>query len=165
MKTISEEIKNKGFRPSPIMLLAAGNVFAAMAWVEVIRPVVEGYQREILNRHKWHIAKEWSEKRGLPDKIILEPNRAYLLEDEDFNIYLKECHEARNKAGLKVENDDFCPLLVSERLLSEAKRGLIDVMEPTTGIEFDDLFHHGLEDYNKYIDITLRLLAPYLKTK
>lgn len=165
MKTISEEIKDKGFKPSPIMLLAAGNVFKAMAWVDVIKPVVEGYQKEILARHQWHIAKEWSEKRGAPDRIILEPSRSYLLEDDDFKIYHKECHEARDKAGLKVDNDDFCPLLVAQRLLTEAQHGLIDAMTPTTGVEVDDLFYNGMRDYDKYIDLTLRLLAPYLRTK
>lgn len=165
MKTMSEDIKDKGFKPSPAMLQAAGIVFKAMAWVDVIKPVVEGYQKEILSRHQWHIAKEWSEKRGSPDRIILEPTNSYLLEDEDFQTYLQECHVARAKAGLKVDNDDFCPLLVAENLLNKAKNVLIDVMSTTTGIEHDDLFHHGLEDYNKYIDLTLRLLAPFLRTK
>jgi len=40
---------------------------------------------------------------------------------------------------------------------------LIKTLEPITGIALDDLFHHGLEDYRKYVELSLKLVAGMMK--
>ena len=145
--------------PTPDMIAAAKTVFMAKAWVDTIRPVVEGYKKVILAKHGWHIDEKWIDK-GMTDKVILDPEHAYELSDQDFAIYLKEVKEARIQSGLKVDNEDFCPLLVAERLEMEAIRSLLTTMISITKIDPDDVYG---EHWNKLTDLTLRLLAPYVK--
>src|SRR3972149_11222868 len=92
--------------PTPDMISAAKTVFMAKAWVDTIRPVVEGYKKAILAEHNWHIAEKWVDK-GMTNRVILDPEHAYLLSGTDFETYLAEVKESRIAAGLKVENDDF----------------------------------------------------------
>ena len=142
------------------MIDAATCVFMCMAAVQTIRPIVEGYQKEILARHQFKVRDEFAYRRG--EEVILDPKLSYLMPDEDFAIYDAECKAARDAAKLHVENDDFCPLLVAEHELTKAQRLLVDAVEPITGID-----HHKLmcnfTMYPEYIDLTLRLLAPYVK--
>jgi hypothetical protein len=146
------------FTPTPEMIEAAKNVFMMMAYVDTIKPIVRGYQTRILQAHQFHIAKEWTDK-GHPDEIILEPDHTYLMEDSDFQVYLQETFQERDKAGLKIDNPDFCPLLVAESLLSTAENTLIDSMEPVTHLEAYRIYG---DNRKKFIDLTLRLLAPFV---
>lgn len=142
------------------MITAAENVFTAMAFVETIRPIVEGYQKEILAKYQFRVAPEF--KRHEKNKVILDPKDTYLMADNDFKVFLAECHEARQAAKLHVEKEEFCPLLVAEGLQRKAEHVLVDTMEVLTGLAADKLtFPH----YRKYIDIALRLLAPFVKSK
>jgi hypothetical protein len=139
-------------------------VFMAMAYVDTIRPIVDGYQRKILTEEKYAYAEKWHDRMGKTyAEWITEPNETYLMEENDFAHYAKRCNEEMTKAGLRVEKEGNCPLLVAEHLLIKAKQALIDTMEPVTGIKHSDLFHHGVDDYNNYIEMTLRWLAPLIK--
>ena len=150
----------KSFTPSPQMVSTALTVFQAMAFVQTIRPIVKGSQRKILEAYKFKVAKKWID-RGMPDEIITDPKHSYLMSDDDFKFYLAECNEARKAANLHVENEEFCPLLTAEYLLTQAELALIMVMEPVTGISHDDAARN-LDRYKKYIDILLRLLGPFV---
>jgi len=144
---------------SPKMIAAAKAVFMAKAWTATVRPVVEGYQREILALHNWHVAKRWID-RGITDRIIIESKDTYLMEDKDFETYHQEGIEARKKAKLKVSEDGNCPLLVAENMERQAIRAMLTAMMPITKIDPDDVYG---ENWNKLTDLTLRLLAPYVK--
>lgn len=157
MKTITA----KNFKPTDEMVHAAKAVFICMAAVETVRPVVEGYQKNILAFWKFQPAKEW--RKNESNEPILEPNRAYLLSENDFRLYMADIRDEQKKAGLKTDNPDNCPLLVAESGLRKAKAVLIDVMEPMTGFTVDKMLCAGMEVYDKYIELTLRLLAPYVK--
>ncbi len=153
------------FKPTNEMVESARNVFVTMALVETVKPIVKGYQMEILAKHQWPIAKEWSDRvKAANTRVILNPDETYLMEDEDFQIYIKEINEARESAGLKVENPDFCPLLVAEDLQSKAEHLLIDVMEPITHLTIDKVLCsvNGLDNYRKLIDLTLKLLVKFV---
>ena len=145
--------------PTQDMIAAAKTVFLAKAWTETLRPVVEGYKKAILAKHSWHIAEEWINK-GMADRVIMEPEHAYLLSDQDFAIYLREVNESRVEAGLEVDNEDHCPLLVAEMQEVNATRALLTAMMPITKIDPNDVYG---EDWNKLTDLTLQLLAPYVK--
>ncbi len=146
------------FNPTQEMIDSAKSVFMAMALVDTIKPVVKGYEEEILNRHQYHIGKEWIDK-GMRDEIIINPDQTYLLEDPDFQVYLKEAFEARDKAGLKVDNPEFCPLLVAEHLLVDAEHLLIESMKPITQLETGRVYG---DNRKKLIDLSLKLLAPFV---
>lgn len=140
----------KTWRPSPDQIRAAKTVFLAMAYTETIRPVVKGYQKQI--------------KR----EMHLDPDApSYLMAEADFKTYLVRCNEERIRAGLHVDSEEYCPLLVAEDLERQAKNALIDAMEPTTGISFNQIIQSSncLENLKKYIDLTLRMMAGHLKTK
>lgn len=150
----------KKFVPTATMVAAAEDVFKTMAFLETIRPIVLKYQTEILAKGQWHIRPEYADRLG--DTVILDPKHSYLMSEEDFAVYSVQCKVARDKAGLCVEHDGNCPLLVAENLLSDAKRALINVMEPVTKISADKILSAGMKEYNSYIELTLQLLAPFV---
>lgn len=156
-------LTKNAFKPSTDMIHAAESVFMCMAIVETIKPVVTGYQRAILKKHQFPIAKKW-EERARPVEVILDPDHAYLLEDFDFQTYLEECRVEQAKAKLYTEQPEFCPLLVAEHMLTKAQWTFADAMEPITGIK-TGVITGRLDEYRKYIDLSLRLLAPFVKNK
>jgi hypothetical protein len=147
------------FNPTNEMIEAARTVFVAMAFVETIKPVVVGYEKAILAKHQFHIAKQWTDK-GIADEIILDPDHSYLLEDADFQVYFEECNKAREAAHLKVDNPEFCPLLVAEHLQSDAENYLIESMQEVTHIEPSSLYG---DNRKKFLDLTLKLLVKFVK--
>ena len=160
MKITKEEMKN--FKPTDAMLTATRNVFVTMAFEKTVRPIVEGYQKDILAFWKFKIAPEHINRGHEENEIILDPKNSYLMGDDDFKLYLAECNDARKKAGLKVDNPEHCPLLVAEHLRVIAENTLIDTMEPITGISLDT-HYLSLEHRKQLIDLTLKLLAKYIK--
>lgn len=141
------------------MKQAAKNVFMAMAYVKTIRPIVTGYQKAVLEKHQWHIASKWVGRRSETDRVILDPDHSYLLSENDFRTYMHETREQQKAAGLKTDSPDHCPLLVAENLQRQAEWCLFDTMEPLTSIKGRDLYGDNRE---KYLDLTLRLLAPFI---
>ena len=148
---------------TPEIVDAAAELIAAKAVVETVKPIVRGYQQAILEAHQWRIARKWVEK-GCQDIVILDPDLAFELEEEDFQIYLAEVNEARKQAGLHVESEDHCPLLVAEYNENKAKWKLAELMKPIVGFGLNDVLcrKDGLERSKKYIDILLGLLMPYV---
>ncbi len=152
----------KAFTPTTAMVGAAQAVFMSMAYLDTIRPVVLAYKTKILADGQWHIRPAFAARLG--DEVILDPNTAYLMSDSDFEDYDAKCKLARDLARLPVDRDDQCPLLVAENLRMQAERELIDAMSSTTNITSHQLWCLGVEAYKKYLDLTLRLLAPFVKT-
>lgn len=102
--------------------------------VEVLHPIVRGYQAEILKE-----IKAVSEKTGEP---VTSDKDTYLMSEDQFKIYLKRCDEeaAKNKFGHKP---DCCPLLEAEGTERQCKQGLCDCLLPMipgyNGITYSDL--------------------------
>jgi len=146
----------KDWKPTQEMIDAATELFKAMTWVNTIKPVVEGYKNEILQRWKFKVTKEFRERE---DDVITLIRDDYLMSEEDFAIYLQECYKAAKAVGLALEDADHCPLLKAERSRTEAEWELMKVMEPITNVGWKRLFGENRE---KYLDLTLRLLAPFV---
>ena len=145
-----------------------------MALVETVTPVVQGYDREILQE-----MKPTSRYTG---ELITDPNRGYEMPDAEFKIYLFKMREQQTEHpdiiaivnsiriawGMKpidFEGDpDYCPLLVAEDMQRIAKRQLIDAMESITALEADKVLCSGLDNYEKLVDLSLELLAPFVQT-
>lgn len=145
------------------MVAAAQALLMAMAYEEAVRPIVEGYRTRILQKHKFLVAPEFAE--GKAPEVILDGRRAYLMSDADFAIYDAECKKARIAAGLQVEKPEFCPLCVAEGDLGLAGTNLLLVMaeHPRLG-DLANLATARADLRKQAIDVTLRLLAPYVGT-
>jgi hypothetical protein len=141
------------------MIAAAETLFLAMAYTKTIRPVVEEYQKRIIAEIKPEVCDKFA--RFTKD-AIKEAKDTYLMKDDDFKVYLQRSHDEALKAGFKVEMD-YCPLLIAESLETEAEHALIKAMYPITHLEANDVLSAGLDKYEKLIDLSLRLLAPFVK--
>lgn len=154
--------KQTSFKPSPRMLDAAETVFKAMLLERAIRPVVEGYQQKIITEGKWLVRPEWVGRRGLPETVTA-PRLAYLMSEADFLVYHGQCDAARVQAGLSITAEGQCPLLVAEHLLIKAKWEVIDSMAPISGIRSDQACSLPMAEYQNFVELILRLLAPFVK--
>ena len=153
----------KNFEPTEAQIRCAEAVFKAMAHESLVRPIVEAYERAILEKHQFRIARRWVE-RGSADCIILDRKRSYLLEDRDAQVFHAECFKARDAAGLKVERPENCPLLEAEHKRIEAEHALLKAIATTPGLDNfgNGIWNPGLRA--KAIDLSLKLLAPFVKT-
>jgi hypothetical protein len=66
-------------------------------------------------------------------------------------------------ARLHVANEDQCPLLVAEHLARQAEQALVDAMSEITNLSVDKLLSSGQDQYKQFIELTLKLLAPYVR--
>ena len=149
-------MKAKKFKPTPEMIKAAESVFIAKAYTETIRPIVEGYQKKIL--------EEMKPVNTFDGTVITDIKEAYAMNDIDFNLYLSRLKTERDNAGFKVENDDFCPLLVAEGLQGKAEDLLLDAMKPITGLTAEKIVDSGMENFHKMVDLSLSLLSPFVRS-
>ena len=142
----------KSFTPTPDQVAAAETVFACMAMVATVRPIVEGYQRRILAEIGWgHLPLE----------------QTYEMPDAAFQVYHDRCCEERDRANLSVDDPAKCPLLVAGHLKTLAEQVLVDSLAPMTNLTWDSLLcsGDGLASLREYVDLSLRLLAPYFSNR
>lgn len=157
----------KEFTPTQNMIDAANAVFAGMAKVETLQPIIIGIQKRLLKEGKYPCDSKWSERARCDGEYITEPNHAHLMSDENAQKYHDLLHDEYLKAGFDVKAH-YCPLLIAESDLIEAKRDLILAMEPVitpeTGLTYDMLVTSRgcVENIDKVVDMTLKLLAPYV---
>lgn len=152
----------KNFKPTNDMIKNAELVFLCMAEVETIKPIVKGYQKKVLAKHNFKCASEWRKEEGL--KTILDPKHDYLLSEEDFKIYLQDCRIEQEKAGLKTDSPEHCPLLVAEDNLRKSENDLITSFELITGLKLNDV-NRRLDTRKNFIDLTLKLMSQYVDSK
>lgn len=151
----------KKFTPTAAMVAAAENVFLAMAFERTVAEIVVPYKKEILAEGQWHIKPQFRGRFG--GEVILDPKQSYLMEEADFAVFDAKCKQARDKANLKVDQDDQCPLLVAENLVRQAEHALVEAVFELTGLSSDKLLNAGLDKHKAYVELTLRLLAPFVQ--
>jgi hypothetical protein len=151
---------DKTFTPTPLMIETAQAVFMAMAHLQLIEPVVTKYQKEILEKGQWCIADEFAD--GGAKTVVTDPSSYYLLSGEDFAEYDRLCREAQKKANLPVSVEGNCPLLEAQTLLTKAQNALIDAMSSVTKVEAKSIVVLGLKKRTEFIELTLKLLAPFV---
>lgn len=152
---------DKKFKPTPAMIEAADALFMAMAKLSLIEPIVLNYQRLILKEGQWRVKSDYVQK-GMADEVVLDPDRVFLLEDADFAVYDSLCKKARVMAGLEIQKPENCPLLEAKTALSDAKARLVQSMSSVTGHSLDQLLMLPVEKYEKYVDLSLKLLVPFV---
>lgn len=158
----------KPFKPTPEMIEAAENVFLAMAFEQSVRPIVEGYRQTIFAERTWRCDPdlvERMERRSSDQPVeqyVTDIKSTWMMEKADFALYLERCNAERIAAGLVVEHESYCPLLVAENMTIQAKHALCDAMAGVTNIPAKTAATLKLDDYRKFIDLNLRLLAPFV---
>lgn len=137
--------------------------FLAMAIEGTTRPIVETYQKKVLGEREWFSDPAITDTNalGVPDRVT-DPKYAWVMGTDDFALYRKRCNEERIAAKLPAETDDHCPLLVAENITRLAKTALLDTMAGITNISGAAAAGMKAADYDKLVDITLRLLAPFV---
>lgn len=73
------------------------------------------------------------------------------------------CNEARIQSKLHVESEDKFPLCVAEYQLVQAKWALCTAMAPITNISAERITAQSMENYNRYIELTLKLLGQFVR--
>lgn len=158
------------FCPTAIQIHAARTLFTAMAHAELVTPIVEAYQNEILARHQWPKAEEWAHigplRMGHSEfcgELVLNDKHAFLLGEEHFVEYLAECAIAQKHAGLKTIDPNHCPKLEAQNLVRKAEMLLVGSMSSLTGMNWGELCGSP-SVMREYIDRSLSLLAHYVGT-
>lgn len=160
------------FTPTDEMISAANAVAMAMAYVQTIRPIVLANRQKVLDKYWYKCGNELAMKcidlgaREIPEFCKTDHDLMYI-SDADFAHYHTECRQLHNQAGLTVEDPDHCPLLVAESMERMAKDVLAEVFVPITKMNKDMIFQssNALENWDKYINLTMRLMGPWLTNK
>lgn len=145
----------RNFHPTPKMLNAAQSVLVADAKKQTIEPIIKDIQRSLLSEMQiFHRDK---------NNLITEPENAWQMSCADFGKYTTRLHGRYLTGGFKVKYG-YCPLLIADNELREARKQLVNVMESITGLNAIQVLNakKGLEYFNNLVEITLRLLAPFI---
>lgn len=167
-------MQNSKFTPTPDMISAAKAVFMAMAYTETVREVIEPVQKRLLQENHYKIdfnrfarcERDVEEMKKTVGEYCRDWKYLYLIFDEDMTDLMNKAHyQYTNVLKFEVECVGYCPLLCAESLERDAKRLLVDVMQPITKLSAEDVLcaPKALENYSRLIELTLRLLAPYCK--
>jgi hypothetical protein len=149
-------------KPNSDVVTATETLLLAQAWVDTVKPIVTAYQIKVLASMN---ARTEKQHRKYDDYIILDPERTYLMGEDDFQTYITLTRIEQDKAGLVTESRDFCPLLVAESLLSDAQNALVDILEPITGLSAHLLICNGMKVYRQYLEICLSWLARFVDSQ
>lgn len=149
-----------GFTPK--MIAAAEELFVAKALEETIRPVVVAYEQEILKRLQLRSDPRYA-VHGI-DQVVLDRELTYLLSPDDQAKFLNETVVACQKAKLRVASPENCPLLEAQFVRSKKENAFLEALgeHPDLGL-FRSYWDLSLESRNRAIDLSLRLLAPFVR--
>ena len=149
------------FKPTQEMIDAAGKVFFCMTHLMTIEPIIKTLEEKLL------VDMQLKEARN-PNKSIVDSKDVYLASEKDAELYCETYSSVLSKNGYEeFAKDGRCPLLVAKKELTMAENHLIKVMEPITQTSIELLSSSGafLENWAKLIDLTLKLLAPFVDSK
>ena len=149
------------FKPTQEMIDAAGKVFFCMTHLMTIEPIIKTLEEKLL------VDMQLKEARN-PNKSIVDSKDVYLASEKDAELYCETYSSVLSKNGYEeFAKDGRCPLLVAKKELTMAENHLIKVMEPITQTSIELLSSSGdfLENRADLIDLTLKLLAPFVDSK
>lgn len=145
MTKVTEELKT-----------AVEAYFLAKAYASTIRPVVNGYKTEILQRERFTIDREWYGP-NLRDTVITDPKDAWKMNGSDFDDrYIPMCHDQHIAHGFGdvVYELGVCPLLVAEHDQVKAENAILK--EASIILSRDLLAIYDLEKRQEAIDLTVK---------
>jgi hypothetical protein len=165
LKTYAARPSTPSFSPSDSQVRLAQALLVAQAHEAYVRPIVESYQREILERHQFKMCAEKAEASGDdPNRVILDPRKAWLIGKEDLQVYYAELAVADAASGLPVPEPGMCPLLVAEHTRIQCENALIDSWKGHEHFDALSRAHELSWDTRKeVVDLSLQLMVPFMK--
>jgi hypothetical protein len=160
-KLTADKLRDFTNDPANIKIMEA--LFMAIAFEQTITEIVNKKQDEVISFYKFKVRDEFSERLG--QECVTNHKDAYLMSDEDFEIYHKEMQAFYHSDAcpVKPRGKDYCPALEAQSAVRELKRTIADVFEPVLGIGSDTLCRN-LKYYNQYFDLIMTLFAPKMKS-
>jgi hypothetical protein len=138
----------------------------ARVLAECEREKIDAIETEILETANYWTAKKWTDKHGISQCRVLAPKETYLMDEAEYKDYRAECVKRMIAAGYSDKeyrlSEGFCPALIAESMLCDAKHALIKATQAI----FPDISAHkllchypGVETMNKYVDLWVGLVV------
>ena len=147
-----EELNN--WKPGKEHIDATKDILVWESIVGTIKPIVDTYSRDILHKHDFRVSDRFSDT--IDFKIIREPNHTYLMDNDDYEIYADLIEDAKDKHGFGALPDDYCPYLIAESKLTDARNRLGKLMGDVVGIDYNEIYI--LEHRKRMVDMSLSFL-------
>lgn len=149
---------------------AVNAYFVARAYAETVREAIHKIDISILRDEKtgkWLYRTDPARLHGRENmEFITDPERAYMMSDDDAADYYAERDKRIHENGWNVKKG-YCPALIAESLQRDAERLIVSTTGPLFGIDANDLLcaKNGLEQYRKFIDLTCKMVASHPRYK
>ncbi|MDR3715851.1 MAG: hypothetical protein P4L51_23805 [Puia sp.] len=140
-------------RPSDTLIKCATNVFLAMAYRESILAIVTDLQQQVLQERAFNVTDS--------GQRIHQDNLTFMLDDNEFNIYLSNLHQRYLAAGFQVAFGE-CPLDGAHFLLRQTRKKLIDASKELNLPHDIQLINRSEKFISAYVEILLRFLVPFV---
>lgn len=150
-------------KPSTALILAAVNLLAARAKVQLLKPKVEALQNIVLAENAFYISPEWLEEGQTPPRIT-NFSDLYESPQETWPEQTRLLHEAYTAAGYVVEYG-CCPLLIAQREEVEARWHFTDLTQEINPVFDVAQVLHGTETGDKYVELSLSYVAQFIKLR
>lgn len=153
---VTQELKN-----------AVKEVLRLRKYITAITPQIESIKQGIIDSYEYVIAEEFKEMGE--DGRITNPDRAYLMDDEQAKDYYTKCNIEYNKAGYNVAYG-FCPLLTAENDEREALRAMVNESKYLCDVlvvpaDFWEMIQYKLPVLRKYHDIVIKMVTNTVDKK
>ena len=157
---------------------AVETLLLAQVNLELIAPIVRGYQSKVLADMRPAYSDKYTNGKGRigklhqVDEVILDPKDAWEMGEADFTEYLDRLHTKHLEYGFNVPSDQ-CPLLIAENDVRDAQRLVLETAQYITDTEPLDFMvptkeRNGLENYQHAVDLIVGLvlsLCPEIRGK
>ena len=166
--TLFEQLKAGGrFDPSPELIRSCEAALVIQAHLATVRPIVDGYQKAILAAGVYRMCEEMRQAitnagHDPGEARITDPERSYMLADDDAKRYFAACEKAAKEAGLRVKREENCPLLEAQHLLVDAENTLLaifasDMGEPILACPIK------MEHRARLLEVIFGMVAPHMR--
>lgn len=126
----------------------------AKSYLETIKPIIVGYQTEILESNNFRNEYEVGTRRAMQaGEFIKNPDHTFLMVDDDFDEYLKLVNQAHKDNGFNVP-EGYCPLLVAKSDVTDAEKLILEESSYLTNSD-NRMFLRNLDVMKKFIDTTV----------
>lgn len=145
---------------TPAVKQSVSAYLLARVYAETMRDKIDEIQRQILSEIPLINPKD--------GQRITEPKYSWTCTDDELMLeYYAECNIREREAGLKPSDmeDDFCPALVAENILSDTRKLIFDAAAEMLDMDIDgkELHHRllcrGLDEMKKFIDLVVGLVV------
>jgi len=144
LPVISQELKN-----------AVVEYFSRVAYMEKMRPTVEAYQAQVVADSNLQYSPFYApEYTG----TITSMADSWMMEDSQSIAFYAALDAARDAAGFTGFEPGYCPLLVAEHAVIQAKWAICDESRYFTGVGAKEATRHHAT-FIKFVDTTISLVV------